>query len=242
MNGIKSLFSALIASSALAGAAHAQGNTINSEADYSPLTDAEIEITEHHFCNLMGVENFIVIDQQSAEYLQFENCSATMRVPALMGELREDFNIVERGVKATNAGIFNAYVLTHEDYAAYPFQTAIIFQHTKDRSFALAVHGLWLGEPSENREERISTPDPSDNFITNGCVNLENNNFAATVRFMHRNYDRITGRYPLIAVLPDNRSGVDLAEWYQSYTPESMMVETSGHYARTVTIPTNEPS
>lgn len=37
----------------------------------------------------------------------------------------------------------------------------------------LAIHPLWLGNPKQNRVERLKSPTPDDNRITNGCINVD---------------------------------------------------------------------
>ena len=35
------------------------------------------------------------------------------------------------------------------------------------------IHRVWLGRPSEHREQRIKSPRVKDRIVSKGCINLE---------------------------------------------------------------------
>lgn len=48
----------------------------------------------------------------------------------------------------------------------------IQFKYDERRNFVWAIHRVWRGSPMQHRERRLETPDPNDNWITNGCINV----------------------------------------------------------------------
>jgi len=43
--------------------------------------------------------------------------------------------------------------------------------------FVTAIHPLWLGNPRQFRVTRLNSPTPADNYVTNGCINVDPNFF-----------------------------------------------------------------
>lgn len=37
----------------------------------------------------------------------------------------------------------------------------------------LAIHAVWMGNPKQHRVQRLLSPTPDDNRITNGCINVD---------------------------------------------------------------------
>ena len=48
-----------------------------------------------------------------------------------------------------------------------------VLQFDEDEKSVLAVHRVWLLNPKQNRLQRLSSPDPKDRVITNGCINVD---------------------------------------------------------------------
>ena len=42
----------------------------------------------------------------------------------------------------------------------------------EEKDFLFALHRVWLGKPSERRQERIVSDKVSDRIMTNGCINV----------------------------------------------------------------------
>jgi hypothetical protein len=70
--------------------------------------------------------------------------------------------------KTTPKGVFplTLYTTTKKGYGG----EIIGFKEEKD--FLFALHRVWLGKPSERRQERIVSNNVSDRIMTNGCINV----------------------------------------------------------------------
>jgi hypothetical protein len=47
----------------------------------------------------------------------------------------------------------------------------VIQFHETDK-MVFAIHRIWLLSPKQRRLERLASPTPEDNMITNGCINV----------------------------------------------------------------------
>ena len=43
--------------------------------------------------------------------------------------------------------------------------------------YVTAIHPLWLGNPRQFRVNRLNSITPDDNYVTNGCINVDPNFF-----------------------------------------------------------------
>lgn len=70
--------------------------------------------------------------------------------------------------KTTPKGVFplTLHTTTKKGYGG----EIIGFKEEKD--FLFALHRVWLGKPSERRQERILSNNISDRIMTNGCINV----------------------------------------------------------------------
>ena len=107
--------------------------------------------------NVVSVEEYkqsrkVVVDTQKAE-LCFADTQDCHKV--LIG-------------KATPKGVFplTLHTTTKKGYGG----EIIGFKEEKD--FLFALHRVWLGKPSERRQERILSNNISDRIMTNGCINV----------------------------------------------------------------------
>lgn len=46
-----------------------------------------------------------------------------------------------------------------------------------DEKYVTAIHPLWLGNPRQFRINRLNSITPNDNYVTNGCINVDPNFF-----------------------------------------------------------------
>ena len=70
--------------------------------------------------------------------------------------------------KTTPKGVFplTLYATAKKGYGG----EIIGFKEEKD--FLFALHRVWLGKPSERRQERFVSDKVSDRIMTNGCINV----------------------------------------------------------------------
>lgn len=62
-----------------------------------------------------------------------------------------------------------AFTLTHY-YSTRLHDDVLMFTH-QDKTM-MSIHRVWRGSPQQHRDQRLESPNPSDNMITNGCVNV----------------------------------------------------------------------
>lgn len=48
-----------------------------------------------------------------------------------------------------------------------------VLQFHEDEKGVYAIHRVWLLKPSEKRRERLNSSNVQDRFITNGCINID---------------------------------------------------------------------
>lgn len=81
-------------------------------------------------------------------------CIAGQCFPALVGT-------------ETPTGTFTMYQRITED----PLYRGSVLQFHETPKMVLAIHRIWLGRPTEKRQERLASS-ASQRFITKGCINV----------------------------------------------------------------------
>ena len=87
-------------------------------------------------------------------------CIAQQCFPVLIGKDTPvgEFTVIKREVLDPN---YRGHILQ--------------FKETENEVFA--IHRIWNGKPQQKRFSRIKSNNPSDRFITGGCVNVEDDLF-----------------------------------------------------------------
>ena len=74
----------------------------------------------------------------------------------------------------TPAGHFSIQLYRDaEAYKSYGTNTLLHFICNKERSLCTSLHQTWTAVQSENRPRRLLSPTSEDNYISNGCVNID---------------------------------------------------------------------
>lgn len=68
-------------------------------------------------------------------------------------------------------------VILEEGYGG---DNVLSFKETEKEVFS--IHRWYRGSPGERRLERLRTPDPTDNKVSNGCINVDDEVFAALLK------------------------------------------------------------
>lgn len=84
-----------------------------------------------------------------------------------------------------------------------------------DYATAVSIHPVLTTAPArrERRRQRLASPEPEDNRITHGCINV-------SARFYQQVVRRVLGRKSIFYVLPDDTS---LAEALPGFAPPQRM-------------------
>lgn len=113
---------------------------------------------------------FVVADKQAGTVAMFDSAGALVDVvPALFG--KDTGDVGETGMRRTPAGRF---VVNDTDIGNDPeghLGTTIDLAPGSEGA-NVAIHRLYLEDSTEQRLARLASPDPRDNRISYGCINL----------------------------------------------------------------------
>jgi hypothetical protein len=140
------------------------------------MTRQEIRVS--HIAWLNGDRKYLMVDKALGKILLFEDGRPIYIARALTGESLSDQVLPEEiagkmadlnalKYKVTPAGRFT--ISRHYD-PHYGYLFDINEVHGKD--WSIALHRVYLGTPSEHREERLASPREDDKNISFGCINV----------------------------------------------------------------------
>jgi len=125
-----------------------------------------------------GDQTFLMVDKARGRVILFEDGTPTFSGTALTGqsttdvmpagslaEKFDDLNGLE--YKVTPAGRFT---ITRNHTTEYGPVFDINEVHGKD--WGIAIHQVWLGDPTEHRAARLRSANDRDRHITYGCINV----------------------------------------------------------------------
>lgn len=149
-----------------------------------------------------GRRPFVIIDKKAARMYVFDGWGRLWNnSPVLIGKAVGDDSApgvgskrlaqLKPGEKTTPAGRFVA----RPGKDNYGKDVVWI-----DYDAALSMHAIASVSASEHRAERMATPDPGDNRISNGCINLPPRFFSGVV------WPTVRKRGAIVYVLPETRS------------------------------------
>lgn len=153
---------------------------------------------------------FMIVDKREARVLMFNaRGQLSGEAPALLGLGLGDDSTPGIGEKAL------ASIPPHERTTPAGRFVSSLGHNLKgeeilwiDYENAISLHPVAAGTPMERREERLASPDPSDNRISFGCINVPKTFYTTTVSTAFKNSDGI------VYVLPETRSNHAVFEFY----------------------------
>jgi hypothetical protein len=140
------------------------------------LTDQEEVVSQ--LAEMKGDRDYLMVDKTRGKIILFENNEPVFAGPALTGEstadalppgeLKEKFdNLNSLETKVTPAGRYTVSRGRDDDYGP-----VLDINEIRGSDWGIAIHKVWLGTPSEHREQRIQSPNEQDKHITFGCINV----------------------------------------------------------------------
>jgi hypothetical protein len=99
------------------------------------------------------------------------------------------------GDKVTPAGRFTVSRGSDKLYG-----TLLDVNEIRGKDWGIAIHQVYLGDPSERRAERLRSPNENDKHITYGCINVEPGTIRVLLRELPK--DRPTALY----ILPEDEA------------------------------------
>lgn len=111
--------------------------------------------------------SFLIANKRSGEIILVEgDGSISARSPALFGARLGD----EMVSKQTPAGAYTLFQVAAENpgYGG----DVLVFANDDVNKVSISVHRVWLETPSERRLQRLSSPNPKERRISDGCINL----------------------------------------------------------------------
>ena len=149
-----------------------------------------------------GRRPFIIIDKKAAEMYVFDGWGRLWNhSPVLVGITVGDDSAPGVGSKRLSQLKASEKTTPAGRFEARPGKD----NHGKDVVWidydaALSMHAIASVSASERREQRMATPTPSDNRISNGCINLPPRFFSGVV------WPTVRKNGAIVYVLPETRS------------------------------------
>jgi hypothetical protein len=134
-----------------------------------------------------------------------------------IGDTEGKVSSLEGGKKITPAGNYTLRAAANADYAGGKLLQLV---ETKDTNNAyIAVHAAYLGDPKEQRLQRLASPGAEGKRISYGCVNTTHDTFLKSIL---PNIDSLNGG--MIFVLPDAQT--DTAAMFPTKTEATTFTGT----------------
>ena len=182
---------------------------VRGEAQMPAMTTARRELSPQEnqvrqIAERNGDKEYLMVDKALGEIILFEASKPVFIGPALTGAAEGDlvppivltfsaFHSMSTEQKVTPAGRFTVRPEFDPEYGRVWTINEI---HGKDWDFA--IHQVYLGAPSEHRDQRLRSPNALDRHVTLGCINVERN----TIQFFTQKLPRRSS-VPLY-ILPQN--------------------------------------
>jgi len=182
------------------------GQAVNSTDQAQPKPPADpLSPQEQHVSVIAGNngdQTYLMVDKVLGKILLFEDGTPVFSAPALTGEsvadslppsaLKKSFSSVgTKDDKVTPAGRFT---LTRDYDKSYG--TLLEIKEIRGPDWAIAIHRVYLGTPSERRKFRMDTRNARDNNVSHGCINVA----KETIEFLLRKLP--PKPVPVLYVLP----------------------------------------
>lgn len=155
------------------------------------------------FMQAQSLETVVVLDKANAELLVIDRGQVVMRSPALYGRGQGEDERADG--RATPSGIFALREYTDRKYDG---DRVLAFLCHPNACYV--IHPTWHGKPTERRDERLATPTPDDNTVSNGCINVPFEFYQRMSAYLQSRANVVTenGRsmawLPRLVVLPEN--------------------------------------
>lgn len=150
-----------------------------------------------------SLETMVVLDKANAELLVIDRGQVVMRSPALYGRGQGEDERADG--RATPSGVFAL-----REYSDPKYDGGRVLAFLCHPNACYVIHPTWHGKPSERRDERLATPTPDDNTVSNGCINVPYEFYQRMSAYLQSRANVVTenGRsmawLPRLVVLPEN--------------------------------------
>lgn len=171
---------------------------------------------------------FVVADKRAGTVTMFDaQGNAVKVVPALFGKEAGDVRQGEKRI--TPAGRFGVDPTDIGPYVGDGGQimpemgTAMDIAPADPNAEAMiAIHQLYVADPSEERPQRLASPDPKDNRISYGCINLDAQEMEETLLPLFKD-----GGF--VYVLPETKEGRATFSGFQQAVQWANRVSAEGN-------------
>jgi hypothetical protein len=153
------------------------------QADMEPAPEARPVLSPRQariaeIATRRGDRDFLMVDKALGKIIVFTAGKPVLSGPALTGAspadrfqpsilAKRDSAHFSTDEKVTPAGRFTV-TRTYDDELG----TAFEINEVHGNGWWLAIHHVWLGIPSEHRQERLQSGNPQEEHVTFGCINI----------------------------------------------------------------------
>ena len=174
---------------AQASPAEAQDISTSSVTSDEMSDQAEIALAE---IKKRGFSDFVIVDKNRAQIHVFDNGRKITSSPVLLGKKRgDDLGPTDEprwGNAVTPAGRFSVQFYKDEQaYKGYGTNTLLHFICNRDQTICTSLHQTWTGVAAERRPQRMATSTIDDNYISNGCVNIDPDTWKTVLDLAQQN-------------------------------------------------------
>ncbi|MAQ71721.1 MAG: hypothetical protein CL565_05960 [Alphaproteobacteria bacterium] len=139
-----------------------------------------------------GYSDFIVVDKNRARIHIFDEGQEIATAPVLLGKQKgDDLGSTDEpswNRPVTPAGHFSIQLYRDEEaYKSYGTNTLLHFICNRERTLCTSLHQTWTAVQSENRPQRLLSPTSADNYISNGCVNIDAQTWRTVLNLAREN-------------------------------------------------------
>lgn len=180
--------------------AAAQSTAVASTMDSETQTLIQFAISQ-------GQRDLAVVSKANARLYLVENGRVTLDVPVGLGENRNAGAIAGMETrKGTPEGRFGIRIAADSNALSISGMPVVDFVCTPNGRFCMSMHATFLGAFNA-RQARINSPQVSDNFFSNGCINVRPEDMRVVLNFF-QTHDAGNNEHvhPYLYVMPTDAS------------------------------------
>ena len=165
----------------------------------------ELTIPGHEVAR--GHKNYMFLNPNTAELSLVENGKIIKRITTLVGESPKSDLVTQGSTPAGNwpTNYFKGIGGAHDDIVIFACRTEKVCP---------MIHSII---PTQKRLKALQTPTPSDNNITNGCINVSLKDLSIIMNYVQRHGNTTTQEGPRFFVLP--RQSSEIPKYFPGYRP-----------------------
>lgn len=131
---------------------------------------------------IINNESLIIADKSNGKIFVYNPTNQlVISSPALFGkEISDEYSISDYNKGGHPKNVTPAGEFRSRKYISHKLNEPVTAFIEGTKTF-VAIHPIWLGNPEQQREERMNSLSVEDNRITNGCINVPEDFYFAVL-------------------------------------------------------------